>query len=629
MLANRHKKKWMGLFALLMVGSLILSACATPTPEEKIVTQVVKETVKETVIVEGTPKVVEKEVTKIVEVEKVVTPTPAPAPAKPKVLTIGMRQEPRGFGPNVAQSAASQVAETLNAKLIHRNPEGEMDLWLAVSRPSLEDGTWVINPDGTMDCTWKIRQGVKWHDGQELTVEDFKFAWQVYSDPEIPIPEPYAANLVEDIEIVDPYTMIVHWKRTYFVADESIGGQGYGERPLPKHILYDVWQSDKDAFLKHEHWTKSLTGTGPYKFKEWVPGSHIVLEANPDYFLGKPKIDTVVWKFIPDTNTLVANVMAGAVDMTVLPGIDLNQGLTIKEIWDETGDGEVRILQGYYWDWIVFNVTDRGKVPYMVDKRLRQALMYAMDRQQIVDAVYQGENTLADVAWYAPYKPIMQGNEEAYEVMKTYEYDPDKARALLEEAGFTDEDGDGVRECHGCLYAEEGTKLSMNYRTITGDKNKEDVEALITQYWAEVGVETVIDNVPPAIMYAPDHLWGFGYPGALQFNFGGSPAASPPALDCADIPSEENGWRGSNLAGWCNEEWESGNFKERFEAAFEWEEQQHIIAEIVALISEEVPFMPLYFKNEPCPIRKGVKVPPLNGSNEGWMYQIHLWDIEE
>ena len=336
-----------------------------------------------------------------------------------------------------------------------------------------------------------------------------------------------------------------------------------------------------------------------------------------------------MWKFILDTNTLVANVMAGAVDVTVLPGIDLNQGLTIQKIWEETGDGEVRILQGYFWDWIVFNVTDRGKVPYMKDKRLRQALLYAIDRQKIVDAVYGGNNLVAEAGWAPPYHPLMKGNEEAEAAIKTYEYDPDKAVALLDEAGWRDEDGDGVRECHGCLYAEEGTKLSMNYRTITGDKNKEDVEALITQYWAEVGVETAIDNVPPSIMYAPYHLFQIGWPGALQFNFGGGPNKEPPPLDCADIPTEENGWAGSNLAAWCNEEWESLGIKKAIEESLELEEQRHLWAQMMGIVSEEVPFMPLYFKNEACPIRKGVKVPPLNGSNEGWMYQIHLWDIEE
>lgn len=612
-------KRWSVLTIVLVLGSALLAACATPTPE--VITETERVTVEVTKIVEGTPETVIE--------EKVVTATPEPASEGPKVLTIGMRQEPRGFGPNVAQVAASQVEETLNAKLLHRNPEGGMDLWIAEERPSLEDGTWVVNDDGTMECTWKIKQGVRWHDGQELTVEDFKFAWQVHGDPELPIPEPYAARLVEDIEIVDPYTMIVHWKRKYFVADESIGGKGYGEIPLPKHILYDVWESDKDAFLKHEYWTKDLTGTGPYTFKEWVPGSHIVLEANPDYFLGRPNIDTLVWRFIPDTNTLVANVMAGAVDMTVLPGIDLNQGLTIQNIWEGTGDGEVRILQGYFWDWIVFNITERGEVPYMQDKRMRQALLYAIDRQQIVDAIYGGENIVADIGWAPPYHPLMEGNEAATAAIKTYEYDPDQARALLDEAGWRDEDGDGIRECHGCQYADEGTNLSMNYRTIAGDKPKEDVEALITEYWADVGVETTIDNVPPSIMYAPDHLFQIGWPGALQFNFGGGPNKEPPALDCADIPTEENNWSGANLAAWCDEEWEELNIKQALEESLELEEQRQLWAEMMGIVSEEVPFLPLYFKNEPCPIRKGVKVPPLNGSNEGWMYQVHLWDIEQ
>lgn len=631
--------KYYKFLSVVAILAVLLAACGA-TPEPQIIEKeviVTKEVEKEVIVTQEVEKEVivtkevEKEVVVTQEVEKevVVTATPVPVPEEPKVLTIGMRQEPRGFGPNVAQVAASQVAETINAKLIHRNPEGGLDLWLAESRPSLEDGTLVLNADGTMDATWKIKEGVKWHDGEELTVEDFRFAWEVQNDPELPIPEPYAASLVEDIEIVDPYTMIVHWKMPYFLADQAIGGQGYGERPLPAHILRDVWESDKDAFLKHDHWSKGLVGTGPFKFGEWVPGSHIVLEANPDYFLGRPKIDTLVFKFMPDTNALVANVMAGAVDVTVLPGIDLNQGLTIQKIWEETGDGEVRILQGYFWDWIVFNVTDKGEVPYMQDKRLRQALLYAIDRQQIVDAIYAGQNIVADIGWYPPHYPLMQDNEEAVAAIKTYEYDPDKAMALLEEAGWTDEDGDGIRECHGCMYADEGTPLSMTYETIAGDKNKEDVEALITEYWKQVGVGTEINNVPPSIMYSPDHLFSFGYPGALQFNFGGSPQLASPELDCADIPTEENNWSGSNLSGWCSEEWDALGIKQAFEQALTTEEQKQLLAEMVAIISEEIPFMPLYYKNEPLPIRKGVIVPPVNGSNEGWLYQIHLWDIEQ
>ncbi len=461
-----------------------------------------------------------------------------------KTLTIGMSQEPRGFGVMISQIAAIQAEQALNAYWTYRDADLNAQPWLVEKIPSIADGDWVVNDDGTMEVTWTLREGITWSDGEPLTVEDVIFGWQVMTDPDIPAFGKATAQQISEIEKVDDRTFTVHWKQPFVFADQGMPELATTARPLPRHILEEDYNTDKEKFRNNPYWTTEFVGTGPYRITEWVPGSQITMEARPDYFMGAPNIDRLVWRFFPDTNTLMANVLSGDIDVVVNPGLSIDQALTIKEQWDQSGEGEVLAIPGFGWDWIGFNVFEN---PVFEDVRIRQALLYSIDREEIVQSLFQGLNPVMDT-WLAPRHPLL--TEEVQAQIIKYPYDPEKAAELFAEAGWT-------KGPDGILTNADGEKLSVSIRTLAGDKTKEAVQAVVAEYWKQAGLEVELDNQPSQIIYDNAHLFQFGWPSVFLFNYGGNPNVLTGEYRCQDIPTEENNWAGSNLTGICLEEYDT------------------------------------------------------------------------
>ncbi|HBY94771.1 MAG TPA: hypothetical protein DEP84_12575 [Chloroflexi bacterium] len=533
-----------------------------------------------------------------------------------KTLTIGMSQEPKGFGVMIAQIAAIEAEQSLNAYWTYRDADLNVQPWLVEKIPSIKDGDWVVNPDGTMEVTWKLRPNIKWHDGTPLTVEDVIFGWQIMVDPDIPAYGKGDAQKISKIEKIDDRAFKVYWKEKYVFADQGLPQLSTTARPLPRHILEEEYKSDKEKFKNDPYWTTKFIGTGPYKLVEWVPGSHMTLEANPDYFLGKPKIDRIVWKFFSDTNTLVANILSGEVDVTVIPNITIDQAQTIQQQWDANGGGKVVTIPGFGWDWIALN---DQKDPKLGDVRIHQALLYAIDREEMVDALFQGRNPVAE-SWLSPRHPLL--TEEVKAHIMHYPYDPDKAAELFAEAGW-EKGADGI------LTNDKGEKFAVSIRTVAGDKTKEAAEAIVADYWKQAGVQVDIDNLPPQLIYDPSHLFHFGWPSVFLFNFGGNPNVLSEDFRCQDIPSEANNWSGGNLGDYCSKEYEDAWNAKPIDQTLDVKEREEIVAKLMTIWTRDLPLLPLYFKSESVTIRTGVTGVQPSGTNEGWLYNVHEWDISK
>src|SRR4051812_9871015 len=193
-------------------------------------------------------------------------------------------------------------------------PEARM----AVELPSLERGTARVLPDGRMAVTWKIRPDVKWADGADLTARDFAFGLEIMKDRDNPLAgATLVVNigpLVESIDVIDDKTFVMNWGQPFYQFD-AIGF--FALQPMPSHVLRSVWdERNMDAFANHAYWRGDYFQVGPYRPTKFEPQVEIVLEAVPHYFLGKPKIDTVVIRQYADANTAYAGVLAGAVDVT-------------------------------------------------------------------------------------------------------------------------------------------------------------------------------------------------------------------------------------------------------------------------------------------------------------------------
>ncbi len=484
------RKKWASLFALSIVASVVLSACATPTAEvvEKVVTQVVKETVvqketvKETVIVEGTPQVVEKEVTKVVEVEKVVTPTPTAIPQGGFVTEVSFA-DAEILNPLLSTDNASYTVHQLlfGAALRTDSFTGEIV-------PDMTEG-WEVSEDG-LTYTFKVIDGIYWSDGTQVTAKDFAFTYEALMYGELD--SPYLSNVeyVEEINLIDDLTVEFVFSQVNCAALVDLG-LGW----LPAH-MYDDFGDIMESDLN----TEPTVSNGPFLFKEWVKDDHVTLVRNPTYWRGAPNLEGWIYKVVPNATVGVQQLKTGEVDIydgiepKYLVEMELQEHLNIFKYFDD----------GYTF--LAFQMGDpsdpqprlnedgsvnenHGIHPILSDVRVRYAVTYATDRNAIISKVRFGQGAPLEA-------DVLPAIEWAYnDELEPREYDLEKAAGLLEEAGWTDADGDGVRECHGCLYAEEGTPLKLNLITNAGNETRENICLILQDQLGDIGFDIEFEPI--------------------------------------------------------------------------------------------------------------------------------------
>jgi peptide/nickel transport system substrate-binding protein len=455
------KKSLMAGLSLLLVLAL-LSACA-PTPEtvevEKIVTQVVE--VKETVEVE-VEKIVEKEVTVKetvqveVEVEKLITPT---APPARDVILVALSGAPTTLDPADHRSRQSEtVIRNMFDGLVTRDTRSGVHLELAESLEWTDEKTLEV----------KLRQGIKFHDGVEMTADDVVFTFErIIGENMIEYPEVHSSPRggliapLESIEKVDDYTVIMHFSGPWPVAQQMLVHQ----QIVPKHYLEEV---GTEGFVQHP------IGTGPFKFVSAKGLEEIVMERFDDYWGGAPTLEPAgpacvqqaVFLVIPEASTRVAALLAGEVDIIQAVPAELVDTLA------QTPGIQLQTAPSTQPKWMEMNVSQ----PPFDDLQVRQALNYAVDKDLIIEAIYGGRA----VPLPGPLSPY---NNFVNKDLEPYSYDPDKAVSMLAEAGWSDSDGDGTLD-------KDGQPLAFTIDT-TGEQFRTLAEAVADQLRA-IGVDAGI-----------------------------------------------------------------------------------------------------------------------------------------
>jgi peptide/nickel transport system substrate-binding protein len=156
---------------------------------------------------------------------------------------------------------------------------------------------------------------------------------------------------------------------------------------------------------------------------------------------------------------------------------------------------------------------------------------------------------------------------------------------------------------------------------------KEGAQAVVADFWKQAGVRVEMDNQPPQVIYDPRHLFRFGYPSGFLFNFGGNPNVLAGEYKCTHIPSEATSWSGSNLANYCNREYDEAYNTQPIEQTLDVRERERITARLMLIWTRDLPLLPLYFKSEAATVRRGVTGVRPSGTNEGWMGTVHEWDV--
>ena len=318
--------------------------------------------------------------------------------------------------------------------------------------------SWEISANGLI-ITFHLRKGVKWHDGRPFTAADVLYTYQVTVDPKTPTAYSGDFLKVKKAEILDDYTFRVTYDKPFAPALIS-----WGSAILPRHLL-----AGKD--ITKSSLKRRPIGTGPYMFKEWVAGQKIVLISNPAYFEGRPYIDGYITRIIPDTATMFLELRAQGIsymDLTPLQYTRQTENNLFKKYFNK-----YRYL-GFKYTYLGYNL----KNPLFTDKRVRQAISYAINKEEIISGVLLGLGKPAT----GPYKPgtwAYNGN------VKTYPYNSKKAGELLREAGWVDTNADGILE-------KGGQPFVFEIITNQGNETRQKCAEIIQRQLKEVGINVKI-----------------------------------------------------------------------------------------------------------------------------------------
>ncbi|MBV8368818.1 MAG: peptide ABC transporter substrate-binding protein [Candidatus Eremiobacteraeota bacterium] len=339
--------------------------------------------------------------------------------------------------------------------------------------PTVENGD--VSADGKT-IKYKLRHGIKFHDGVELTCTDLRFTWQVMMNPKNNVITTDGWNKIRDVDCSDPYVAVVHMKETYAPFLQQLWSLNGNGPIMPEHLLAKL--NDSKGSLNTAPYNSAPVGSGPYKFVSWDRGSQVRFEAFPDYFLGKPKISEVVYKIIPDQNTLATQVLTHELDLAY------NLAASSYDRVKASPGNVVETPVIYTFDHIDFNL----KRPLFGDVRVRRALTYAIDRKSMLAKIRHGLGELSDTFL----DPTLFPGDQNPSIMK-YPYDPAKAKALLDEAGWKP-GADGIR-------TKNGQRLEFQISTQTESTQGQLLQAQVQTYWRAVGANAIVKNYPTPLFF--------------------------------------------------------------------------------------------------------------------------------
>ena len=548
------------LLAVLVVLGIVMAACAPPAAEvvekEVIVEKEVPVTVeveKEVIVKE---KVVETvEVEKEVVVEKVVTATPEPewVAKQGGTLVLGFYQEPELLNSLIrTQTVASWAGDFFESGLVVAGPSGEYYAELAKEVPTVQNGG--VSADG-MTIRYNLKEGILWEDGDEFTCDDVKFGWEVIMHPESGTVSTTGFRDIESVTCEDDYTVVVKFATFYapylMLFDDDI---------FPSHLGLDP------AKMQEWEYNRKPLSLGPYKLEEWVSGDHMTLVRNENYYMweteGKPYVDAIIMRWIESREVGKQLIQTGELDFVWdlieadLPEAETWEGVVISA---PPSTGTERLLLNHVdpeldapcADWLRENPSPHWALG---DPKVREAIELGIDKHTINDKLLYGYakvgTTELNLGWGAPDIPES-------------EYNPDKAMALLEEAGWTDSDGDGIRECNGCPYAEAGKVLKLKIQTTSGNELRERAEQVLMEMMEEIGIQFYIENVPSSELFGSYAGGAFRKHGQFDIlmyttSYGTDPHSQMDGYYASyNAPCDDNSGQGYDYARWISDEFDA------------------------------------------------------------------------
>ncbi|MPZ14599.1 MAG: hypothetical protein GEU73_09290 [Chloroflexi bacterium] len=458
---------------------------------------------------------------------------------------------------------------------------------LAAKLPTLDDGSIEIQPDGRMRVVYPVRRDVTWHDGTPFTARDLAFAFDVNSDRNLPRVNVDAIGQMESVEATDDHTFVITFKGPYYQAD-SIGLRAFW--PHPRHILEEPYRNrDAEAFTNLSFWTSpEYVHLGPFRLVEFRVGEELTFEAYDRYFLGQPKLDRIIVRVYNDDNVLFAAVKAGAVDMLMDNSLATELTLQLKDEWDRTGGGTVHVGTGTTRFIAPQFDPELQQNPAVLDLRVRQALMYALDRRAISEAVQFGHGELAANSLLPPGDLLFDAVKDGW---ARYAHDPGRARSILEQAGWR-LGGDGI------LLGPGERPFSTTLWTTQGGLNE---ISIIADFWKQIGISADVFEVAGALVRNREYRQSYSGFETSARGSGDSILTRMDSRQSATGPA----YAGSNRGHYVNPRFD--DLIDRYRQTLDVQERGQVVRTISELMVEELPVMLLYFNPTHPAVRQGIK----------------------
>jgi len=446
--------------------------------------------------------------------------------------------------------------------------------------------------------TLKLRNDLTWSDGEPLTANDFVFTYQMIVDPNNAVSSAYPYDTeVASVEAPDDLTVVVTFNEP-FIPWASALWQGL----LPEHVLRPVYEAE--GTIDNAEWNHAPTvGNGPFVFAEWESGSFTRFVANENYWLGRPELDEIFVRFVPDDVSQINALLAGDGDLGTF--FDYSDLPTLRE----AGVNIIGAQSGYNEGWFFY--LGEGSHPALQDVRVRQAIALGFDRASLVEDLLLGLTKPAATYWdNTPY---------ADPSLEPWAYDPLLAATLLDDAGWIDSNGDGTRD-------KDGVELVLSHGTTTREI-RQDTQAVAQQQLAEIGVGLELVNYDSDLFFAG---YGEGGPAAtgeldiMQY----SDTTNYPDPDiyywlCAEIPSADYP-DGGNWQALCDEQLDA--LFQREVAQPDPAERQQTFYDISRMMYEQVYWLGIWQDPDLWGVNERLTNVKISGTTP--FFNIAEWDLQ-
>jgi peptide/nickel transport system substrate-binding protein len=536
------------------------------------------------------------------------------AAAAPKHVTIAIASNLASVSAVLNRGAAgarpgtAELEQLVHAGLAVADERGHLRPQLAVAVPLTDTGSWRLLPDGRMETTWTIREGARWQDGVAFTSADLVFTAAVIQDRELPMFRQRAFDAIERIAAPDARTIVVSWTQPFIEADTLFSAaSGVEALPLPRHLLEAAYQENKAGFADLAYWSEGFVGAGPFRVREWVRGSHLLLGAHDRYVLGRPNIDVVEVKFVPDPAAMLAHVLAGTVD--VIGGqrsASLETGLHLLAQWS---GGAVHFAPAGGATVVPQMTNPRPAI--IAEVRFRRALLQAIDREEIVATIMAGKSPVA----HSTVNPTELEYVELAPFVVRYDYNPRLATQALEALGYT-------RGADGGFRDSAGQRLAVELRASPLDVWP-NTKLAVADYWQRVGVASTLVEDSDAQRRNLEYRANF--PG-FDVSGAGTGAKALHGFHSAEARLPEHGYVGQNAARYVNAELDA--LIDRYVVSVPRGARLQLAGQIVRQLTDQVVPLPLFYRSLPIVVShrmQNVAIEVAWSQTNTW--NAHEWDV--